>query len=117
MFIALPYRAPMRSTCYLLLDPWPPFCIRVPETPPLNCRAGFSFRARRKSAPQSLLSLSFTLHDRTTRATGSTMSHSRLGPAAQTSPFTMSVVRGQAGPSHHSFRFYVSREIVACDTS
>ena len=29
----------------------------------------------------------------------------------------MSVVRGQAGPSHHSFRFYVSREIVACDTS
>src|SRR5262252_3384403 len=38
----------------------------------------------------------------------------RLGPAAQTSPFTMSVVRGQAGPSHHSFRFYVSREIVAC---
>jgi hypothetical protein len=66
----------MRSTCYLLLDPWPPFCIRIPETPLLNCRAGFSFRARRKSAPQSLLSLSFTLHDRTTRATGSTMRES-----------------------------------------
>ena len=95
----------MRSTCYLLLDPWPPFCIRVPETPPLNCRAGFSFRARRKSAPQSLLSLSFTLHDRTTRATGSTMRESfPARPGITASPFTMSVVRGQAGPSHHSFR-------------
>jgi hypothetical protein len=25
--------------------------------------------------------------------------------------------RGQAGPSHHSFRLYASCEIVACDTS
>ena len=108
----------MRSTCYLLLDPWPPFCIRVPETPPLNCRAGFSFRARRKSAPQTLLSLSFTLHDRTTRATGSTMRESFPARAGSTDLPLHDVRRpGAGGPSHHSFRFYVSREIVACDTS
>ncbi len=29
-------------------------------------------------------------------------SRPRLGPASQHSPFTMSVVRGQAGPSYHS---------------
>ena len=61
---------------------------------------------------------SFTLHDRTTRATGSTMRESfPARPGITASPFTMSVVRGQAGPSHHSFRFHANREIVACDTS
>src|SRR5262249_17773168 len=33
----------------------------------------FLFRVRRKSSPQSLLNLSFTLHGRTTRATGGAM--------------------------------------------
>jgi hypothetical protein len=73
----------MRSTCYLLLDPWPPFCIRVPETPPLNCRGVLVSRTE-EIRPQSLLSLSFTLHDRTTRATGSTMRESFPARAGST---------------------------------
>jgi hypothetical protein len=40
--------------------------------------------------------LSFTLHDRTTRATGSTMRESfPAWPGITASPFTMSVVRGR----------------------
>ena len=108
----------MRSTCYLLLNPWPPFCIRVPETPPLNCRAGFSFRARRKSAPQTLLSLSFMLHDRTTRATGSTMRESFPARAGSTDLPLHDVRRPGAGWTEPPFvPIYVSREIVAGDTS